>query len=141
MSGKSGKVEFCVDSGAEESVCPAARRGSFRLNAQRVGEGLEVLMGLRLNTTVRGRWSLSRFLEARPLPSVSEESADNLVEHSNNVSVSPLENTDENYEDTGEYLEDGEADTIGVDSKNITVEDEIEVIRKIRDPKLPRGLV
>ena len=29
MSGKSGKVEVCVDSGAEESVCPVTWGGEF----------------------------------------------------------------------------------------------------------------
>ena len=29
MKGKSGKAEVCVDSGAEESVCPMAWAGEF----------------------------------------------------------------------------------------------------------------
>ena len=34
-------------------------------------------------------------------------------------------------------VDDAEAETIGVESKKSTVEDELEDIRKIRDPKLP----
>ena len=49
------------------------------------------------------------------------------------VSVSPVDESDE----MGEFVDDAEAETIGVESKSITIEDEMEVMRKIRDPKLP----
>ena len=70
-------------------------------------------------------------LEARPVPRVSEESVGNLVEHFDVVSVSPVSDFTEVGEEVGESVADVEAETVGVDSKNITVEDETEVTRKI----------
>ena len=81
---------------------------------------------------------LSRFSKAWSITCASKEPSGNFVEHRDESSVRPVsveEGKDE--EDSGDYEDEEDAEIVGEEERRIQVEDEAEVIRKIKSPMPP----